>query len=265
MKTMSWRGAAAALVLFVTQADTAARAAEIKVLASTALSTVFEDIKPRFEKASGHTLDLTLTTSGALNKRVADGEAADLVISSDAGIEGLIRDGKVAPGSRTDIARSGMGVAVRAGAPKPDISTPETFKAALLAARSVAYTDPASGGASGINFAKALARLGIADQIRAKARLGQGGPTAAFLVTGEADLAIQQISELKSIVGIDVVGPLPGDLQNVLQLSAGLATSSKAPDAARALVTFLGSPEAAAVIRDKGLEPGGASPPDRRM
>ncbi len=265
MKTKSWRGAATVLLLIVAQAVTAADAADLKVLASTALSTVFEDLKPRFEKASGYRVELSLATSGALNKRIADGEAADLVISSDAGIEALIRDGKVVPESRTDIARSGMGIAVKAGAPKPDVATPQAFKAALLAAGSVAYTDPASGGASGINFAKALAKLGIAEQVRAKARLGQGGPTAAYLVTGEADLAIQQMSELKAVAGIDIVGPLPGELQTFLQLSAGLPTAGKAPDAARALVTFLGSPEAAAVIRDKGLEPDGADPAKGRM
>ncbi len=255
MTSMFWRGAAAAVLLFATQTH----AAEIKVLSSTALTTVFEVLKPQFEKSSGNTLDLTLAPSGALNKRVAGGEAADLVISSDAGIETLIKDGKVVAGSRADVARSGMGVAVKAGAPKPDISTPAAFKAALLAAKSVAYTNPASGGASGISFAKLIEKLGIADQIRAKAKLGNGGATAVFLVSGEAELAIQQISELKSVAGVDIVGPLPAELQTYLQLSAGIPTSAKAPDAARALVTFLASPEAAAVIRDKGLEPGGAA------
>jgi len=259
MKSLFWRGAAAAMLVFATHAN----AAEIKVLASTALATTFQDVKPMFEKASGHTLALTHAASGVLSKRIGDGEAADLVISSDTGIEALIKDGKVAAGSRADIARSGMGVAVKAGAPKPDISTPEAFKAALLAAKSIAYTDPTSGGASGVSFTKAIAKLGIADQVRAKAKLGHGGPTAAFLVTGEAELAIQQISELKSVVGVDIVGPLPGDLQTILQLSSGIPTSAKAPDAARALVTFLASPEAAKVLKDKGLEPGGPVPPPK--
>jgi len=259
MKPLFSRGAAVAVFLLASQAH----AAEIKVLASTALTSTFQDLKPMFEKASGHTLDLTLAPSGVLNKRVGDGEAADLVITSDTGIEALIKSGKVAAGSRADIARSGMGVAVKAGARKPDISTPEAFKATLLAAKSIAFTDPSSGGASGVNFAKAIEKLGIADQVRAKAKLGHGGPTAAFLVTGEAEIAIQQISELKPVAGVDIVGPFPADLQTILQLSSGVPTNAKVPDAARALVIFLGSPDAAKVIKDKGLEPGGPVPPPK--
>ena len=234
-----------------------AGAAEIKLLSSAAMTTVLEDLVPRFEKATGHKVTLVLATSGALNKRVAEGETADLLISTGAGIDGLIKDGKLVSGSRVDIARSGMGVAVKAGAPKPDISTPETFKQALLAAKSVAYTDPASGGASGIHFVKVLDQLGIAAQVNAKAKLGQGTPTADFLVKGEAELAIQQIPELKAVAGIDLVGPLPPALQNTTLLASGVLTGAQQPDVAHAFVRFLTSPEAIAVIKEKGLDPGG--------
>ena len=237
-----------------------AGAAEIKLLSSAAMTTVLEDLVPKFEKATGHKVTLVLATSGALNKRVAEGETADLLISTGAGIDGLIKDGKLVSGSRVDIARSGMGVAVKVGAPKPDISTPETFKQALLAAKSVAYTDPASGGASGIHFVKVLDQLGIAAQVNAKAKLGQGTPTADFLVKGEAELAIQQIPELKSVAGVDVVGPLPAALQSTTLLTSGVLAGAKQPDVAHAFVRYLTSPEAIAVIKEKGLDPGGPAP-----
>jgi molybdate transport system substrate-binding protein len=253
MRSMLWRGAFAACLLFATQAG----AAEVRVLASAALASSLAVLKPMYEKASGDKVDLVLGTSGALAKRVADGESADLIISTGAGIDALIKDGKVVPGSRIDIARSGIGVAVKAGAPKPDISTPQALKAALLAAKSVAYTDPKSGGASGIHFVKVLADLGIADAINAKAKFGQGGLTGEFIVKGEADMAVQQLPELKSVPGIDIVGPLPAALQSITLLSSGVLAGAKMPDTARALVNFLRSPEAVAVLKDKGLEPGG--------
>ena len=237
-----------------------AGAAEIKLLSSAAMTTVLEDLVPKFEKATGHKVTLVLATSGALNKRVAEGETADLLISTGTGIDGLIKDGKLVSGSRVDIARSGMGVAVKAGAPKPDISTPEAFKQALLAAKSVAYTDPASGGASGIHFVKVLDQLGIAAQVNAKAKLGQGTPTADFIIKGEAELAIQQIPELKSVAGVDVVGPLPAALQSTTLLTSGVLAGAKQPDVAHAFVRYLTSPEAIAVIKEKGLDPGGPAP-----
>ena len=238
-----------------------AGAADLKVLSSAALTTVLNDLVPKFEKASGHTIELVLATSGALNKRVAGGEAADLLISTSAGIDGLISDGKILPDSHTDIARSGVGIAVKSGAPKPDISTPEALKQALLAARSIAYTDPASGGASGIHFVKVLDRLGIAADVKAKAKLGQGAPTGEFVLRDEAELAVQQIPELKSVAGIDVIGPLPGNLQSVTLISSGVLAGAGQPEAAQEFVLFLQSPEARAVIVEKGLDAGGAAPP----
>ncbi len=232
----------------------AATAAELKVLTTPALSAVWHDLKPKFE-AAGHKLDLVYAPGAAIAKRVAEGEAADVMFSTGAGIDNMIKSGKVLAGTGTPIASSGMGVAVLKGAPKPDISTPEKFKQALLAAKAVAYTDPSGGGASGVHLAKVLEKLGIAKEINAKARLGRGVPSASFIVKGEADLAIQQLPELMAVQGVEIVGPLPGDLQNVTPFAAGVHVASKNAEAGRALIKFLQSPEAIAAIKAKGLEP----------
>lgn len=228
--------------------------AAIKVLTTPALTEVWHELKPKFE-ATGRELDLVFAPASVIAKRVAGGEAADVVFTTTAGIERLTKDGNVIAGTGTPIASSGMGVAVLKGAPKPDISTPEKFKQALLAAKSVAYTDPAGGGASGAHMAKVLERLGITKEINAKAKLGRGVPTASFLVKGEADIAIQQMPELLGVQGVEIVGPLPGDLQTVTYFAAGVHTGCSKADAARALIKFLQSPEAIAAIKAKGLEP----------
>ena len=229
-------------------------AAELKVLTTPALTEVWHELAPKFE-ATGHKLTITYAASGAIAKRVTDGEAADLLVSTPAGIDSLIKGGKVTDGTNASIASSGMGVAVLKGAPKPDISTPEAFRRALLAAKAVAYTDPASGGASGTHMVKVLERLGIANEVNAKAKLGRGIPVATFVVKGEADIAIQQLPELTHVEGAEVVGPLPGDLQNITTFAAGIPSASTQADAAKALIRFLQTPESAAVIRKHGLDP----------
>jgi molybdate transport system substrate-binding protein len=161
-------------------------------------------------------------------------------------------------GSRVDVARSFVGIAIRAGAPRPDISTPEALKRTLLSAASVTFSDPATGAASGVHAVRLFERLGIAAEMKPKFKLGEGyvGPRVA---SGEAELAIQQISALKAVAGIEIVGPLPAELQYVTYLSAGLGAAAQAPDAAKSLLNYLASPEAAAVIKSKGLEPGSGS------
>ena len=231
-----------------------AMAAELKVLSTPALTETWEELGPKFE-ATGHKLTIVYAPSGAIAKRVSDGETADLLVSTPAGIDSLIKTGKVLDGTNTPIASSGMGVAVLKGAPKPDISTPDAFKRALLAAKAVAYTDPASGGASGAHMAKVLDRLGIANEVSAKAKLGRGTPVANFLVSGEADIAIQQMPELLHVKGAEVVGPLPGDLQNVTMFAAGIPSGSAQAEAAKALIRFLQTPEAATAFKKHGLEP----------
>lgn len=242
------------LVALVGYAD----AAEIKALISTAMKRPFEELGAQFERTSGHTLVAAYGPSGALTKRVAEGETADLVILGGGGLETLVKQGKVT-GSGTDVARSMIGLAVAKGAPKPDISTPEKFKAVLLAAKSVAYTDPASGGASGAYLGKLFDKMGLTDLLKPKAKLAAGGPNGyagSFVAKGEAEIAMQPIPELMAVPGLDVVGPLPGDFQNVTTYMAGVPAGARQVDAARALIQLLTAPAAASVYRTYGLEPG---------
>ena len=245
---------AAALTAFALLAHPGGVAgAELRVLSTIALGEAWHELQPRFE-ARGHKLTLVFGTSGAIAGRVAAGEAGDVVIGTSGGIERLSQEGKVLAGTGVPVARSVVGLAVQKGAPRPDISTPEALRQALLAARSVAYSDPAGGGASGIHFAKVLDRLGIAQAVNARARLGRGVPNGEAVVRGESDVAVQQIPELLAVPGVDVVGPLPGDLHHVTTFSAGVVASSKEPAAARALIEFLQSPDSVAVLRAKGFE-----------
>ncbi len=246
-----------AVLTTVTQAAVT-DAADIKVLSSTALIAVMEQLAPQFERETGHKVAVAFASAASLEKRIAGGEIADVIILTGAGIDNLTKQGKVVPGSRVDIARSGIGVAVRKGAPRPDISSPEALKRALLAAKSVAYSDPARGGASSVHFVKVLERLGIAEEVKAKAKLSQGGSggmVGDLLVKGDAEIGVQQIPELVSVSGVDVIGPLPADLQYVMQLAAGIPVNAKEPGAGKALVKFLTTPVSVSVIKAKGLEP----------
>ena len=243
----------AALLCALLGASGAVAAADLKVFSTTALTEIWHELKPKFE-ARGHKLELALQPSGALAKRVLGGEAGDAIVTTTAGLESLAKAGKVAAGTTRVLASSGMGVAVLKGAPKPDISTPEAFKRTLLAARAVAYSDPAGGGASGAAFVKVLQDLGIADAVNAKAKLGRGVPNAEFVVKGEADIAIQQIPELMVVPGVDIVGPLPAPLQTVTGFATAVLAGSKQPAEARALVDFLASPETLALLKSRGFD-----------
>src|SRR5438105_1741715 len=230
----------------------------IKVFCTTALNKAMEELAPQFERAGGRKLALTFASAASLAKRVAEGEDADVAIVSAAAVDDLIKQGRMAEGSRVDIAKSGMGVAVRAGAPKPDISTAEAFKRALMNAKSIAASNPAGGGASGMHFAAVLERLGIGDAVRPKLRYsggGLGGLAGTLVANGEAELAVQQISELMAAGGVDIVGPLPAELQNTTQFSAGVPVNAKAPEAGKALIALLMTPAARSVLKAKGLEP----------
>jgi molybdate transport system substrate-binding protein len=231
------------------------QAATITVFCTIGVQSAVEELMPKFEKATGHKLAITFNTSAGLNKRVQDGEVVDVLIGTRGGIDGLIKDGKVAAGSDATLARSGIAVAVRKGTPKPDISTPEALKKALLAVPSISYSNPAAGGASGVHFAKVLERLGIADDMKAKTKFAPaGGYAAHLLVNDEADMAVQQGPELMSVNGIDIIGPLPGDLQNITKFAAGMPTNAKEPNAARALIDYLRTPEAKAALKTAGLD-----------
>jgi len=236
-----------------------AQAAEIKALVSTAMKAPFGDIAAQFEKATGHKVIATFGPTGPLTKRVADGEMADVVILGGESTAALLGQGKIVMGSNAAAARGMIGAGVAKGAPKPDISSEATFKAALLNAKAIAVTDPAGGGSSGVYFSKLFEKMGLAETLKPKLRLAAGGPNgyaATFVIKGEADFAMQPIPELLAVPGIEVVGPLPGAFQNVTTYSASIPTSAKEPDAAKALIKALTAPEAAAIYRSKGLEPG---------
>jgi len=253
MKTCLSRIASVLAAFAVLAATGAAGAADLKVFSTTAFTELWPELKPKFE-ARGHRLDLVLQPSGALAKRIAGGETGDAIVTTTAGLEPLEKSGKIAPGTTRVLASSGMGVAVLKGARRPDISTPEAFKNALLAAKSVAYSDPAGGGASGAIFAKVLKDLGIADAVNAKAKLGRGIPNAEFVVKGEADIAIQQIPELMTTPGVDIVGPFPPALQSVTGFETAVLSGTTNPAAARALVEFLASPETLALLKSRGFD-----------
>lgn len=253
MKTCLTRIASAMASFALLAAAGAAGAADLKVFSTTAFTEIWQDLKPKFE-ARGHKLELVLQPSGAIGKRIVGGEAGDAIVSTTAGVEGLIKSGKIASGTTRVLASSGMGVAVLKGTPKPDISTPEAFRKALLAAKSVAYSDPAGGGASGAVFAKVLKDLGIAEAVNSKAKLGRGIPNAEFVIKGESDIAIQQIPELMTISGVDIVGPFPPALQSVTGFATAVLSSSTNPAGAMALVEFLASAETLALLKSRGFD-----------
>jgi molybdate transport system substrate-binding protein len=240
---------------------TIAHAAEIKVLASGALKLVMPRLLADFQTSSGNAATIEYGPAGAVAKRIEKGDPADVAVVTRSQLESLEGQGKIVQGSRIDIAGTAIGVAIRKGAPKPDISTVEAFKQALLAARSIGYRDPATGSTSGTYTAGMLERLGIAQQLQPKIKLDNSDgerPEDVFqaLVKGEIDVQIGQISEIVIAPGVELVGPLPDAVQNVTMLSAGVTTSSKAPEAARAFVSFLSSPSAAAVLKANGFETG---------
>jgi molybdate transport system substrate-binding protein len=230
-------------------------AAEMKMFSTIGVQGAIEALLPQFERTTGHKAIITFGLAAPLSERIREGETADLLIATRAGIESLIKNGKIISGSDATIASSGIGIAVRTGEPKPDITTPEALKRALLAARSVGYGNPAAGGATGVQFAKVLDLLGITDEITAKAKYPPpGGFVGHLLVSGETDLAVQQIPELAFVSGIELVGPLPPELQATTVFAAGVPTNAEQPDAARNMIEFLRSPEATAVFKAKGFD-----------
>jgi molybdate transport system substrate-binding protein len=229
----------------------AAGAAELTVLAGMGVVSGVRDVAPAFERATGHKVIVSFEAGPSLMQKVTSNAPADLVVHYPEAIDDLIKQGRVV-GSRVDFARAGVGVAVKAGAPKPDISTPEAFKRALLAAKSIAYS---RAGASGIIAAKLMERLGLAGQLKDKIMLVDGVPVAEVVAKGEAEIGMQQINVILPVAGADYVGPLPAELQSYVDFAVGVLAISKERDAARELVKFMSSPEAAPLIRKSGMEP----------
>src|SRR4051812_13447062 len=231
----------------------ALNAAEVSVISTQATEEAYKELVAQFEKATGH--KVTTFFSGTLNvqKRLAEGEPYDLIIMAGPAIDEQIKLGKAVAGSRVDFAQSGTGLAVRKGAPKPDISSPEALKRTLLSAKSIGY----STGPSGLYMLSVFEKMGIAEQVKGKLKQTPSGVFVGTLIAnGDAEIGFQQISELVHFAGIDFVGPLPGDLQKMTMFSSGIHTGAKQADAARALVKHITSPSAASVIRKHGLEPG---------
>jgi molybdate transport system substrate-binding protein len=249
-------GRVAAIAVFFAAQATWASAAEIKVFSTVGVKSVMEELVPKFEKETGNKLNITWSTAALLTKRVQDGEMADAMVLIKGNIESLLKDGKVAPGSDALFAKSIFAVGVKTGAPKPDISTIDAFKSSLLASKGVSYADPATGGASGVYIVKQFDRMGITEQMKPKSKFPpSGGFSGTLLVSGEADVAIQSKPELLSVSGVDVVGPLPGDMAFTVVYSAGVGAGATQPEAAKAWVKFLTSPEAQAVFKAKGYDP----------
>lgn len=218
-------------------------------MASAAFREAYLELVPQFERATGNRVTTLWVPSVQMMNRLKGGETVDLVVLSAASLDELIGAGIVR--NRVDLAKSGVGVAVRAGAPKPDISSGEALKRAVLAAKSVVY----STGPSGIYLAGLFQRMGITEQVKPKLKQVQGEPAGAAVARGEAEIGFQQVSELLPVPGIDLVGPLPPDVQQITTFSAGLHVGAREPDAAKALLKFLTAPAAEPVIRKKGMEP----------
>ena len=234
-----------------------ASAAEVRVMISGGLTAAYNALVPEFERQTGNKVITAYgpsmgTTVNAIPVRLERGEPADVLILVGYALGDLIKQGKVVADSRVDLVKSPIGIAVKSGAPKPDISSADSLKRALLAAKSVAYSDSASGVYVSTEL---FQKLGIADQMKDKARKIPATPVAEIVARGDAEIGFQQISELKPIAGIDIVGPLPDDLQKITVFSAGIASVSKEPEAGKALIKFLASPAARAEIIRSGLEP----------
>ena len=229
---------------------TSALAAEVKVLTAGAFKPVVQDLADRFA-AGGDRLVIENDTAGALMRRIEGGEAFDVVVVTDQGIERLRTQGRITEPMR--LAEVGIAIAVRDGAARPDISTPEAFRAALLAARSVAYIDPKAGGSSGIYLNALFDRLGIGEAIRAKAVLVPGGLVATRVASGEAELGLHQLSEILVVPGVTVVGPLPAAYQSVTSYAGGVSATTAYPDAARRLMAMLADATTTAALDRRGM------------
>ena len=249
MKSKNIAAAIAGLAFAVLAGE--AQAAEITVLASTAVKTSLEELKPQFEKATGNKVDVSFGPATVLKTKIEQGTAFDVTILTAPVADELATAGKI-DAARTAIAHSGIGVAIRKGAPKPDISTKDSFVKTLLAANSVGLT---AGGATGTYLKTLFEKLGIAEQLKPKLKLLQG-PSGEAVTNGEVEIGMTQISEILPYPGAELAGPLPPELQSYTQFSAAPSVATKQADAAKAFIKFLTGPDAQAVIKAKGMEPG---------
>ena len=241
--------AAAVLMLAL---GTGAQAAEIKVLSSNAVKSVMEELAPQFEKATKNNIAFTFDPAAVLKGQIEKGAAFDLAILTDAAIDDLVKQSKISGATRTAFARSGAGVAVKKGAPKPDISTAEAFKRTLLGAKSIGFVEQ---GATGIYLKTLFQRLGIADELKPKLKMLVGIGAGEAVAKGEVEIGMTQIAEILPYAGAELVGPLPAEIQVYTDFAAGVGANAKEPEGAMSLIKFLGTPAAVAVIKAKGLVP----------
>lgn len=251
--TIQTAAASIGLMLSALVAD----AAEVKVFTSVALTNVLNELVPIFEQNTGNKLTINYDLAAVQKKRILDGERADVIILTPVMMEELAKQKKLAPGKIVNIAGTPVAVAARAGASKPDISTSDAFRQTLLAAKSISYADPAKGGLSGVVAGRAIERLGIAEQMKAKTTLVPGAQSPDLVARGEVELGIAQASEIVPTAGTQLVGPLPGELGSMTLFSGGIGAESGPANAAKAFIDFLAGPEAVPHFKAKGFEPGG--------
>ena len=230
-----------------------ATAAEITVFTPRAGATLLTEIGPQFERATGHKINVSVDLAAVLARRVKAGEPFDLLLAAPGQIDGLVKDGKLAPDSVTNVIKSGIGVEVKAGAAKPDVSTVDAFKQTLLAAKSIAYLKE---GQSGIAVAKAIERIGLSEVLKPKLNLPDADVVSDMVAKGEVELGMVVVTQIMTSPGVALAGPLPPELQSYITFAGAVGTTAKAPDAARALMKFLKGPEALAVMKAQGMEPG---------
>ena len=229
-----------------------AQAAEIRVLSGNGARAAVRELCTQFERATGNKISLHFEVNADIQKKIEAGEAFDVAVLNPPVIEALSKEAKIVAGSRADIGRAGLGVAVRQGTPKPDISSVEAFRRTLLAARAIAYPGK---GASGLYFVSLLDRMGIRAEMQGKLKPMEAEDTVEVVARGDADLVVVVATRIVDVTGVDMVGPIPEELQTKIGFAAGLSASAKEPDAARALIRFLTAPSAAATLRAKGVDP----------
>jgi molybdate transport system substrate-binding protein len=250
----TFAGVAIGLVSLGVTAGAVAEATELKLLSASALHPAIDALIPDFEKSSGYKVRVDYGTAGAVAERVLKGETADMILSSVQAVDRLETQGKVVAGNRIVIAKVGVGAFVRKGAAKPDIGSADAFKRAMLAARSIAYPDPAGGGASGIYVANLLERMGIAGEMKSKTRLSTLDTLYTSVASGEVEIGFNQVSEILAQPIVELIAPLPSDIQNYTQFAPGIIAGSNQTDAVKALVAFLSSPASRTVLKAKGFE-----------
>jgi len=227
------------------------QAAEITVLGGMGVVSGLHDLAPAFEKMTGHKVIVRFVQTADINQKINSGAPADIAALQPQQVDAFIKDGKMVAGTKTNFVQAGVGVAVKTGARRPDISTVEAFKTAMLKAKSIGY----SRGGSGLISAQVMEKLGIADQLKAKTKFIDGIPVAEVVAKGEVELGLQQINVILPVKGADYIGPLPKELQETVKFSAGVLTTSKQPEVAKAFLRFIASAEAAPLLRKSGMEP----------